>query len=308
VDALKQIPSLLAHLSNPDSKFRNKEPDGTIFINRSPKHFAEILNIATNPQNSSLWHLPVDQQERTDLLEEADFYSLPPEIIEALKTKVAEKEDVVKKEINDLKGQIAALKKELDTSIEAHARESREKNDLLALASESAIHTMGCYISISDVSFSLRVNKDMTKIAWSGNRSLEKVNATPYYGKPNYEMRPVGAQEANVVLWNNAKSYVLCERKSETHSGLRIDLCSMGNGELLVILEGGLAGPAGGAGGGIAMTSTSPPSRYESSNHLPPTSPSKAHSEERFMMASALHKPGMPTFQRIVCRFQPDPK
>jgi hypothetical protein len=63
---------------------------GTVFINRSPKHFAEILNIITNFQSCDLWHVPASTQERNELLQEADFYSLPTEVVEALRGKVCE--------------------------------------------------------------------------------------------------------------------------------------------------------------------------------------------------------------------------
>jgi len=277
-----------------------------VFINRSPKHFSEILNIITNFQCCDMWRIPASVQERNELLQEADFYSLPPDIVEALKGKVHECEEVAKKQIDDLHSQIAALKKELELSHDNLAKETQAKNELSNLNSDSSILTTGCYVSISDISFSLRINKDFTKILWSGYRSLEKVNVTNYnYGKAVYEMRPLGALESPMVLWNNLKSYILCERKSD-NGATRIDLCSMGNGELLVYLETASRNHSDPLGFHHTATSSSPPS---SSASLP-TSPTKSQlsMEERFAMASNFGRHSPPGFQRIVCRFQADPK
>jgi hypothetical protein len=48
----------------------------------------EILDIIANFQCSDMWHVPQSTQERNELLLEADFYSLPQDIIDVLKAKV----------------------------------------------------------------------------------------------------------------------------------------------------------------------------------------------------------------------------
>eukprot|EP00026_Physarum_polycephalum_P003373 Phypoly_transcript_03384.p1 GENE.Phypoly_transcript_03384~~Phypoly_transcript_03384.p1 ORF type:complete len:354 (+),score=63.23 Phypoly_transcript_03384:29-1063(+) len=308
VDMLKQVPCVLASLSD-ESRFKNKEPDGTVFINRSPKHFAEILSIIANFQSCDLWNIPESAQDRNELLQEADFYSLPPEIMEILKGKVVEQEDAAKKRVDDLQAQITKLQRELDLCNENLTKEIQAKNELAGLNSDSSIQTNGCYVSISDISFSLRITRDFTRILWSGYRSLEKVKDTGYnYGKVVYEMRPLGALESPIVLWNTLKSYVLCERKSDNGAS-RIDLCSMGNGELLVYLEIASqrnSDPLGFHSPSLTISSSPPASSAAS---LPP-SPSKSQlsMEERFAMASNFGRHAPPGFQRIVCRFQADPK
>lgn len=62
---------------------------GTVFINRSPKHFQTILTMIQHFNSPSLWpSLPSLVSDREELLVEADFYSLPPELMDALRSKV----------------------------------------------------------------------------------------------------------------------------------------------------------------------------------------------------------------------------
>ncbi len=103
-----------------------------------------------------------------------------------------------------------------------------------ALLVDSDIHTQGCYVSVSEFPFALRVVKDLSKILWNCGRysislyclyikitfvyllyarSLEKftIKTATGYGfgtSPSItnEFRPAGAQEATIVLWNNSKS------------------------------------------------------------------------------------------------------
>ncbi len=80
---------------------------------------------------------------------------------------------------------------------------------------------------------------------------------------------------------------ILCERRTDTMC-LRIDLCSMGNSELLVIFE------------------NPPPSSSPSLSYTPPNASPSKHMlpEETFSIRTTLSKPN--TLHRIVCRYQPD--
>lgn len=121
---------------------------------------------------------------------------------------------------------------------------------------------------------------------------------------------------------NYFKISILCERRSENNMGTRIDLCSMGNGELLVIIETSpsrdplhyhSSSPPSSSPSSSSSGSASPPSSHHSSHHSHshshsvniPASPSKSQPslEERFAIATNLNRHSVPGFQRITCRY-----
>jgi len=246
-ESIKQVPCLLSKLADPDSKFKTLDANGALFIDRNPKHFATILDVITNYSTSDYWPLPDDMKEFQELLQEADFYSLPDNIIEILKDKHAELQDDDKTRFERLHRQINELQKEKDSLLSQLTQEIREKSDLRELLNDCQLQTNGCYVSICERPFSLRIARDMSKIQWSLTRGLERLRKgsnmvySPQKGSDHshhiaYELKPVNATDASVVLWNNSKTYLMCERRWEANSA-RIDICCIGNGELLVIFE-----------------------------------------------------------------------
>jgi len=284
-ESIKQVPCLLSKLADPDNKFHTRDPDGVIFIDRNSKHFAVILDIVTNCTNGDFWSIPDDIKECQELLIEVDFYSLPGDLVAAVKDKVAEKEENVQKKMENLNSQINALMKEKDSISAQLTKEIREKIELRNLVTDCQLQTSGCYISISEMPFSVRISRDLSKMHWSSSRSVERVvikGSSMFFGangqsshSQTYETKPSNAQEASIVLWNNSRSYIMCERKIGNDSQTllqfaRIDLCCMGNDELLVIFEN----PA-------AHSTALKPGEHERKERAPP-------------------------YHRIICRYQSD--
>jgi len=283
-ESIKQVPCLLSKLADPHSKFKNHDASGALFIDRNPKHFATILDIITNYGDSDYWPLPDDIKEFKELMQEVDFYSLPSDIIDLLKDKLAELADEENSQLEKLQSQIKELLKDKESLMGQLSQELHDKIELREMLSDCQIKTHGCYVSISELPLSLRINKDLTKVQWSLHRSLERVRKgssivyspqkidrehhherhNNHNGHSNnshhhqnstssitYELRPINPSDAGVVLWSDSKSYIMCERKIDDNLYSRVDLCCIGNGELLVIFDSypspprhSIAGPA----------------------------------------------------------------
>jgi len=224
-----------------------KGAEGTIFIDRNPKIFSQLLEVIkyeTDSSSTGLTSMSLDdllnalcnltttspsettqcaEEITTLLLAEARYFELPSKIIEALQQRQQRQQQKQETSLVRLSQSNESLEQKLRIELEEHTT-------LRTLIADNQLRSDGCYVSISEYPLAIRLgvlNSDLLPnvIQWSLERALQKQptpsrtllsssssssNSSSNIANKNH-LKPAGDNVATVILLSPVKTYLLAE-------------------------------------------------------------------------------------------------